>query len=397
MDMHRLLQELERTSQPGVLATIIGVAGHAYRKQGSAMLLLADGSKRGSISPGCLENDLQARVPELLDAGLPYKIRYNMQPEEDAVWGETVGCGGVIDILLEPLQEPLPVLLKDAKQRLDCGDIVRLSRTIGEAGIRYRLSSLPADGTPMAAVYAERKAEQSLQPHGGENLLQGEGEEEPAMSLDHSSAVAETETVVTLDWRPQPRLIMFGAGDDAIPVHRLAALSGFRVTVVDWRPSLVTEERFPDAERITAGLYTDAAVIIKPSDFVLICSHQLERDRLFIQTALEAGVSYIGVVGSRKRIAMLFGDGKLPSAVHAPVGLPIGADGPSEIAVSIAAELISVYRASQAAWRKEANGREIVRHLFGGRSKPEDGEAEAELGAGGRRDAGQFGASCSLG
>jgi xanthine dehydrogenase accessory factor len=164
---------------------------------------------------------------------------------------------------------------------------------------------------------------------------------------------------------PRPRLILFGAGADAPPICDAAARIGFRVTVADWREHLLGSERFPLAESFAAapsGAELAEALGIGPDDFVLLCSHHLRRDRDVLEAALGRNPAYIGLLGSKKRAAALL-DG-LPGGdrVRAPVGLPIGAVGPDEIAVSIAAELVAVRSA-----RRKALGKEADRHADTGR------------------------------
>lgn len=364
MDMHRLLSGLARQSAPCMLATVAEVAGHAYRKRGSAMVLAADGKKLGSISPGCVENDLQERLGGVWESGRPQLIHYNMQPEDDAIWGEALGCGGTIDVLLEPVQDELHELLTEARQRLDAQEAVRFRRRYVDGRMDYSLDLEPA------------------------------GISVPPEQTVHAGVVFELVSV----WRPEPRLILFGAGDDGVPIAALAAKSGFTVTVADWRPGLCRSDRFPDAE-FAVGSADEIAdkLKLRASDYIVICSHQLERDRRFLELARGAGAHYIGLMGSRRRIALLLGEHEpVPANVYAPIGLFIGAEGPDEIAVSIAAELIAVHRGGAGSNKKEAEQGEAVRYLFGRGKQHADGPSEAVSPAGGWGQPGRTRASCSF-
>ncbi|HUC90429.1 MAG TPA: XdhC family protein [Paenibacillus sp.] len=310
MDSFELLERVAASDVPLALATVSRVSGHAYRKAGAAMLLASDGSKFGSISPGCLEEDLQERVAALLEEGKPQIVTYDMRPEEDAVWGDAIGCGGVVTVLLEPVTGTLQALLNEARLRVSAGERLRLERSRSGEYIRYRL--MP-------------------------------GGEEPRAADDGEAGLAD------IRLEPRPRLLLFGAGEDAVPICEAALRIGFLVTVADWRAGRATSERFPHANLIVgtadeivrgAGLGSD--------DYVLLCGHQLRKDREMLEAVLPLHPVYIGVMGSRKRIDALFEGLQATPAVHAPVGLAIGADGPNEIAVSIAAELIAC-RASGAA------------------------------------------------
>lgn len=331
-----ILKFVHEQGEPSVLATVIAVEGHAYRKEGAAMVLRPSGDRAGMISPGCLEDDLSARVPGVLASGLPELVHYDMRPEEDPVWGDAIGCGGRIAVLLEPLSGELLQLLMEAKRQIGAGKGVVLERRRDGARIAYRLRSADA---PMQGGGLGRGTDDSLQSARGAGGFPGD------------------ELLYVSEFRPRPRLILFGAGRDAPLICAAAARIGFRVVVTDWRAGLLSPERFPEAAERVAGTPAELAekLAIGPADYVVVCSHQLRHDRDMLARLLPARPAYIGVMGSQKRIDLLFEGLEWTPNVHAPVGLDIGAEGPEEIAVSIAAELISV-RAAMAARSPAGNG-----------------------------------------
>lgn len=328
---------------PALLATVIGVEGHAYRKPGAMMLLYADGRKRGTISPGCLEGDLLERTSGLLATGRCEMVRYNMKSEEDAVWGEAVGCGGIVDVLLEPLAGAAADALRELGFRLRAGEGASLLRYRHGDGIAYevRASQVGDAALPRAARSARLLFAQSI--------------------------------------APRPRLLLFGAGYDAEPVARIASALGFRVTVADWRPGLLSGERFPGMALVCGSPAEIALSLgIGPADYALVMGHQLQRDRALIETLLSVKPAYVGVIGSARRIAHLFEGLPMPPFVHAPVGLPIGAEGPEEVAISVAAELVAIRRKGKGG---DEDGRVKYRgYLPGGRTERPDGQAEAVPG-----------------
>lgn len=359
MDIHALLQAWSKESQPAVIATMIGASGHSYRKIGAVMLLTRNHRTYGSLSPGCIEADLKERVSHILLQGQPEVILYNMQPEEDAMWGEMTGCGGTIEILLEPITEQLQSLLSVALHQLQQGKSVAVERAWN--GMQWS--------------YQAAEADNGAQPY---------------FTTNHCLSI----------WHPQPRLILFGAGNDAIPICQLAVQSGFRVTVADWRSTLCTTERFPEAELLLAGgTISDmlAELQLTSADYLVLCSHQLHQDREMLKCALLHRLHYIGIIGSRKRIAMLFEDQPIPEQVHAPIGCDIGADGPYEIAVSIAAQLIAVRRGKvHQIRRSDAYDSTYSSDLFGGRFESPYGRSEADIGAVFEQHARQSGSSCAV-
>ncbi|MBW5448540.1 hypothetical protein GE107_21060 [Cohnella sp. CFH 77786] len=362
-------------SRPGgmvVWATVIAVEGHAYRKEGAAMVLSPEGKGAGIISPGCLEDDLKARVPEVLASGLPELVVYDMRPEEDPLWGEAIGCGGRITVLLEPLDGEILRLLREVRDRVDRGETAVLERWRDGKGISYRLR---VDNAVAGDLGTAGKAEENAAAEAGGNEGGVEGAE---TATGVSGMTAGGGLLHEAVFRPKTRLIVFGAGRDAPPVCELGARIGFRVVVADWRQGLLAEERFPGAAEMVAGMPRELArkLALGPKDFVVLCSHQLRCDREMLEELLPIRPAYIGVMGSPKRISVLFEGLPWTPNVHAPVGLDIGAEGPDEIAVSIAAELIA-RRAAIAGGRKGAGTDADRRIVFGSRKGQSDGRQQA--------------------
>lgn len=305
MEAYDILQAVESSAQARVLATVIHVEGHAYRKQGAVMLLMADGSSLGSISPGCLEADLSAYVPAVWESQKPQMVEYDMRPADDFGWGETIGCGGLIRILLEPVSGELLVNLLVVKANLDRGETVQLLRTFsdGYSNITYTLC-YPDEGVPS----------------------------------DRHAAYASLFT-------PKPRVIVFGANPDAISLAQMAASVGFRVVVADWREAFCNAERFPGLETVVAFPEQLVGQLkLNAQDYVIVMSHQFEKDSAFVRGAMESRLRYLGIMGSRVRTEKMLEGLERPDWLHYPVGLNIGSEGPVENAVSIVAELIRIKR-----------------------------------------------------
>lgn len=317
MEAYDILQAIEDCEQSAVLATVIHVEGHAYRKQGAMMLLLSDGSLYGSISPGCLEADLSGYVPLVEASQKPQMIEYDMRPADDFGWGETIGCGGLIRILLEHVTGELLVHLLTAKAAVDRGEVVQLIRlfTEGYSDTQYKLCGIDKAAATSVAI------------------------------ADHKSL----SNAYVYTFKPKPRVIVFGANQDAIPLAGLVVSSGFRVVVADWRDAYCTEERFPGAETVVAfpGELVEK-LRLTSDDYVVVMSHQFDKDAEFVRGAMKLRVRYLGIMGSRSRSERLLDGMERPEWVHYPVGLNIGSEGPIENAISIVAELISIKRGVRA-------------------------------------------------
>jgi len=320
-ESYDILHAIGCSGQRSVLATIVRVEGSAYRKQGS-MLIGEDGQRTGVLSAGCLEEDLAVRANEIFsdreafERGDSRLVIYDMRAEDDMGWGSGPGCNGVLQVLLEPVHSRL---------RADLGKVLchveKGSEVIGICSIEGAIS--PA----------------SYRFYADDGSIFGEGFEEKHRTGN------PRHRIFTKTWKPRPRLLVIGAGPDARPLVAMASRVGFSVWVIDRRPAYCTEELFPDADLCSLGgteLLDEMA--LTSNDYVVIMTHHFETDRQWLQRLLSEKARYLGLLGSRDRASRLLPDGKVPSPLRTPVGLSIGAEGPEEIAVSILADLIRVYR-----------------------------------------------------
>ncbi|WP_410513990.1 XdhC family protein [Paenibacillus sp. BR2-3] len=333
MDTHDIVTHIKNNDSPAVLASLIGVEGHSYRKAGAVMLFF-EGGVIGSLSPGCLESDLQLRTNEIWASGQPEVVEYDMLSPDDFSWGEAVGCGGKIKVVLEPVQGELRETLIEANERMAAGENLVLIRELTPEGYSYRLE---------AGAFITKNTD---------------------------SPVFSTLLV------PKPRLVIFGGGHDAEPIAALAARVGFRLAVADWREGSLQND-FPGAGRVVCPPAEAAVRLgIGQGDYVLICSHQFQRDRQFLESVIPVEPHYIGIIGSSARINLLLEGLEAPSSLHAPVGISIGGEGPEEIAVSIVAEMIQIRRAGARKLPKGVDRVESSRHISGSRTKQKDGSIQ---------------------
>lgn len=149
---------------------------------------------------------------------------------------------------------------------------------------------------------------------------------------------------------PPPRLIVLGGGHIAVPLAAMAQSCDFRVVVVDDRPDFANPTRFPGAETLAADFDgVLARLAIASRDFLVIVTRGHAHDRLCLEQALTTDATYIGMIGSKRKIRQVFArlldkgyTNRQLKRVHAPIGLDIGAETPAEIAVSILAQLVQV-------------------------------------------------------
>ncbi|HEY1793270.1 MAG TPA: XdhC family protein [Opitutaceae bacterium] len=304
-ELQDILAQLCASDTPTVLATLAEVEGSSYRRPGARMLV-AGGRRTGSISGGCLEEDLVCRARSVAATGKPELVVYDTAAENDIVWGVGLGCHGVVRILLERLP-PRPAWASALAENMKAGrpthvDVV-WGGAPGEAGTR-------------------------LSPPG---TAAGPGVFRQAVL-------------------PPPALAIFGAGDDAQPLFRLARELGWTATVADPRPALPTRRRFPGAFALVLGPSEElvARAAPPPGSLAVVMTHHYRHDVPIIRTLLPMDLAYVGLLGPRKRAERILADVEasglqvtpaMKGRLRAPVGLDLGADAPEEVALSIIAEM----------------------------------------------------------
>jgi xanthine dehydrogenase accessory factor len=332
-DIYSILDVIDR---PGgkVLATIINVEGSAYKREGSSMIFFEDGSSIGMISAGCLEEDLAIKAAEVLRKGTVATVHYDMSEEDDLTWGQGTGCNGLITIFLETVDERLTTDLTNLKNFLYSNIPVLVFKKIGDLG---EYVFLPREGEPFGWWDGEI----------------------PEDYYEAESGMFQEQIFQHL-YRPRPRLILFGAGPDVKPLVSIAAKTGFSVLLCDWRTEFCSKENFPEADQFLLGFPHEilSKLSFLPTDFVVIVTHQFQHDRELILNVPADKICYLGVLGPRERTKRLFHQHEIPKWVHSPIGMSIGAKGPDEIAISVIAELIKVWRskvnqAKDNAWATE--------------------------------------------
>jgi xanthine dehydrogenase accessory factor len=185
---------------------------------------------------------------------------------------------------------------------------------------------------------------------------------------------------------PPLRLLVCGAGHDAIPLVRAASVLGWNVTVADDRPAFLTRERFPEAtgfvELDDPSKAADAAAVDERT-FVLVMSHHFLRDKEYVRSMLGSTAAYVGMLGPGARTERLLAelreegvDVRDPDRqrIHGPAGLDLGGEGPEEIAQAIIAEIVAVKRGRSGGFLRDRPGPIHDRPRPGTEARPGDPE-----------------------
>ncbi|MDQ6676875.1 MAG: XdhC family protein [Acidobacteriota bacterium] len=346
-ELAEILAAWRRTGK-GVLSTVVRVEGSAYRRPGARMLLLPDGERIGSVSGGCLEGDLARKAWWLTEAGKPVLRTYDTASGEDAIWEFGLGCNGVVDVLLERLDwEPVQAALEflDSCRRTQTSGWMATVIRGENTGRRLWLGGEPG-GPLLGGPIKDTPLGRELEPL----LRQG---------IPRIVRLQDSEIVIEHVAPPQ-RLIIFGAGHDAIPLVSAAKLLGWHVTVADGRPAYAARDRFPAADAVKT---IDTAspldgLELPPEAAVVIMTHNYPQDRLLLERLLPIPLRYTGVLGPRARTERILSELHVPrqSNLYAPVGLDIGADTPEAIALSITAEIMAVIAGRPAVMLRDRPG-----------------------------------------
>lgn len=261
-----------------LLATVVAARGSSYRKPGACMLVSTDGWLAGSVSGGCLEADVVRRASWIVSSDTSLVRTYDTSADGEVA----LGCGGEVDLLLEPF--------------------------------------------PSSHVFASALA----------RVL------EERIPIECQRALPEGGLFLHL-LRPSPRLILAGAGHDALPVCTFATTLGWDTHVVDWRPANLAPHRFPRCQTHLLSSLSLDHLPLEAGCAVVVMSHHLVYDAKVLEAALASDLpKYIGVLGPRKRTKELLR--LLPPALpvarlRAPVGLDLGGEGPASVALAIVAQV----------------------------------------------------------
>ncbi|WP_166351316.1 XdhC family protein [Phytoactinopolyspora limicola] len=347
-----VLADVRRWHQNGqrcAVATVVSTFRSAPRPPGAAMAVGADGVAAGSVSGGCVEGAVYELAQEVIVTGRPVLQRYGVSDDDAFSVGLT--CGGILDILVQPVNgdsfPELPTLAHavDERRPVATATVITDGAHLGARLVVWpeQMSGSLGDPGLDAAVTADAagmlsQAQTGVRHYGA-----------------HGERRLDDVAVFVQSYAPPPAMYVFGAIDFAGAVARIGRFLGYHVTVCDARAVFATERRFPDADDVVVAwphTFLEAAVNrgdVDRRSVLCVLTHDPKFDVPLLEVALRTDAGYIGVMGSRRthadRLDRLreFGVTQAQlSRLRAPVGLDIGARTPEETAVSIAAEIVAV-------------------------------------------------------
>jgi xanthine/CO dehydrogenase XdhC/CoxF family maturation factor len=309
--MITLAKRLLASGTEGTLSTLFSAHGSTYRSLGSMMVSLP-GMHAGGVSGGCLE-EYVARVGERATrTATAVMLRFSTHPDSDDD-APVLGCGGSIEVLVERL-------------------------------------------TPGHVAFLEEFATASESDHGSTLACRvkraGESVSVTREWLRPDSRLVSDRDLLVHHIQPMTRLLIFGAGDDAMPLCDIGASLGWHVAIVDRRTRLATRARFPNARAIVAREWDEAvdALACSPRTAAVLMTHSLDDDARVLSLLSRRQLAYLGALGPAHRRQWLIdqaaadaatrGD-RVATTVHGPIGLDLGDRSAAGIAVAVAAEILA--------------------------------------------------------
>jgi len=317
--LREVLSELGEWTKAGeeiALATVVETWGSSPRPLGSKMVVTRSGKMAGSVSNGCIEGAVFEEAQKVLRAGEPKVAAFGVA--DDVAFEVGLACGGHIEVFVQPLGRVHEQLIEMLQRNVPA--TLRTNLVTGEAEL--------VEGAPSGSELARRDGDMFIEP-----------------------------------FRRPAHLIIIGAIHIAIPLHRLAKLMGYRVTIVDARAKFASKERFPEADELIVAWPDEAMarLSIDNSSYVVILTHDPKFDLPALRSVLGKQAGYVGAIGSRKtnqnRFDALRAEGfteEQLARVHGPIGLDLGGRGAEETALGILAEITATRFGGTGAAMREA-------------------------------------------
>jgi xanthine dehydrogenase accessory factor len=349
-DIIKVYDEAQKLGKQTALATVVHVEGSSYRRPGARMLIEDDGQLTGAISGGCLEGDALRKALLVMTEKRSRLVTYDTMDDDDAKFGVGLGCNGIIQVLIEPINVNDP------------NNPIQYLKTVNEKrqkAVLITLFSLQDKKDPQYGTCLLLKEDGNILDHSpvlkdvlitdaNEALINQNSSFKNYISDNHN-LTAFIEVI-----KPPVSVIIIGAGNDVMPLVEMADILGWETTVVDGRSNYAKKERFISACQVLVSKPEQVLeqVEIDEQTVFLLMTHNYNYDMAMLKQLLQKNVAYIGMLGPKKKRERMLTELKEEgltfteqqiSVLHSPVGLDIGAETSEEIALSILAEIKALF------------------------------------------------------
>ena len=352
-DIIRSFDDAQQQGKQTALATVVHLDGSSYRRPGARMLITDEGQLTGAISGGCLEGDALRKALLVMSQQRSMLVTYDTMDEDDAKFGIGLGCNGIIQVLIEPINPGEPdnpiQLLRIVAEKREKAVVVTLF------SLENKKDTQPGTRLLLKENYQQERntpLKEILVKDGMKTLRDGRSVFR-TYQTESQSLTAFIELV-----EPAVSLIAIGAGNDVVPLIAMAEILGWETTVIDGRPAYAKKERFVPSCQVLVSKPENVISQIEIDNrtvFVLM-THNYNYDMAMLHQLLIKNVIYVGMLGPKKKLDRILGELRDQGAsfteeqlasVHSPVGLDIGAETSEEIALSILSEIKAVLSGKQ--------------------------------------------------
>ena len=334
------------------LVTLVHVEGSSYRRPGARMLVTESGELTGAISGGCLEGDALNKALLAMHQKKNMLVTYDTTDEDDAVLGLGLGCNGIIQVLIQPVNNneengPMQLLKKVAASRRNNVLVTLFTLKERKAEQPGTIINKNIDG-----IFYVSNVNPALKKIIEEDITASFHDQQSSFK---NYKTTDTDITAYIEFVPPAvSLVIIGAGNDAEPVAAMASILGWQVTLIDdGRDKNTKTGRFAGTCQLMAVKPEDVLknILLDDNTFFLLMTHNYNYDMAMLRELLPKQVRYIGVLGPRKKMDRMLAELETEglrfsrqqlAALYSPVGLDIGAEAPEEIALSMIAEIKAV-------------------------------------------------------
>lgn len=349
-NVYQQILNYQNNGLDAALATVVAVKGSAYRRPGARMVISERGDIFGMIGGGCFDADVKEIALQVIKTKQPELRLYDLS--DDSVWGLGLGCNGSVYVLIEAISSAQG---QEWMEKIG----MHLANQDGLL-IEHRID-YPFDFKKHPRKISFKR------------IFKEGSYGRPSKLVRHSHSSVFEEVL-----KPDPRLVIFGAGHDVIPLVDLADLAGFQVCVVDSREHLLNHTRFKRAAEFYCARTEDLLEKMSPKigDYVIFMSHKIEYDAAAFHFYHNKPVNYLGFLGPKKRSQQIIFDmlnltpatlEAILEKIHSPIGINIGSETAEQVAISVVSELLAVKNSMEPQFLRDKEGKiheENINHLL---------------------------------
>jgi len=351
-DIINAFDEATQLGKQTALATVVLVEGSSYRRAGARMLVTEDGQLTGAISGGCLEGDALRKARLVMAQHKSMLVTYDTTDDDDAKFGVGLGCNGIIHILIEPIfaeEQDNPIqLFKQFLSKREPVVLITLFTLNDKQAAQPGTCLLLMDNENIRGTFPDDEIKEALLADARNVLKNGN-------SVTKTYVYGNNFTCFIELIQPTVSLVIFGAGNDAIPLVQFAAVLGWHITLVDGRVNYAVPERFPLAKKIIIAKPESAISQLTLDDrtVVILMTHNYNYDMAMLRQLLPLELTYIAALGPKKRLQRMLDELKEEGieitaqqlkCIYGPAGLDIGSENSDEIALSVISEMQAVLK-----------------------------------------------------